>query len=72
MGRVHQKRPENGMGCPRVQLRTVVSCVVWVPGTQLRPSKAQHHLHTEPSLQPYRLFLCHSLLTALSKKNSRV
>lgn len=55
-----------------VQLRTVVSHVMWVPGTQLRPSKAQHYLHTEPSLQPYRLFLCHALLTVLSKKNSRV
>lgn len=55
-----------------VQLQTVVSHVVWVLGIQLSSSKARHHHLDLRTISAALQTVPVPLLTALSRKNSRV
>lgn len=43
-----------GVGFPRAGVQSVVSCRMWMLGTEARPSaRAAEQLASEPSLQPH-------------------
>lgn len=56
---VHQKRPEEGIRAPAVELQVVVSLSVWVLGTEHRKETLEEQektkQNTEPSL-PHQCF----------------